>query len=95
MYSELGSALDRGSILVVMLMPLCRAPGGRNDRKRRAAFACGEKGLNRVVTSVMNRVIILADRTLLLLSVRLFGAAFSRFRSTRSGGKVVWQQGSS
>lgn len=59
---ELGSADARGSSWVVIFMPLARAVGGRKERKTRAAFARGEKGLNRVVTSVMNRVIMAADR---------------------------------
>lgn len=54
----LGSVDDRGSSCVVMFMPAARASGGRKDRKSRADLARGEKGLKRVVTSVMKRVII-------------------------------------
>lgn len=42
-----------------MAMPLDRAFGGRNVKKRRAGLAQVEKGLNLAVTSVMNLVIIL------------------------------------
>jgi hypothetical protein len=42
----------------VMLTPLARVPGGSRVRKRRAALEAGEKGLKRVVISVMKRVII-------------------------------------
>jgi hypothetical protein len=45
---------------VLITMPLARAFGGRKERKIRAAFARVEKGLNFVVTSVMNRVIMVA-----------------------------------
>lgn len=45
---------------MVMFIPSERAVGGRKERKTRAAFARGEKGLNLVDTSVMKRVIILA-----------------------------------
>lgn len=56
---ELGSVEVRGSKVVVMAMPLDRAFGGRNVKKRRAGLAQVEKGLNLAVTSVMNLVIIL------------------------------------
>jgi hypothetical protein len=42
-----------------MAMPWARALGGRKVRKRRAALARLEKGLNLVFTSVMKREIIL------------------------------------
>lgn len=42
-----------------MVMPDLRAVGGMKERKRRADLAVGEKGLNFVVISVMNLVIIL------------------------------------
>lgn len=54
--SVLGSEDVRGSNWVVMLMPFARALGGKRVRKSRATFARDEKGLNRVVTSEMNRV---------------------------------------
>ncbi len=41
-----------------MVMPLARALGGRRERNRRGALALAEKGLNLVVTLVINRVII-------------------------------------
>lgn len=59
MYSVLGSVDVRGSICVVMFMPEDRAVGGRKERNSRADRARAEKGLKRVVTSVMKRVIIL------------------------------------
>lgn len=55
----LGSVLCRGSSVVWMLMPAARALGGRKLRKSRAAFACWEKGLNLVFTSVRKREIML------------------------------------
>lgn len=58
MYKLLGAADVRGSSSVVMAMPSARAPGGSRVRKRRAALARGEKGLKRVETWVMKRVII-------------------------------------
>jgi hypothetical protein len=57
----LGSVDDRGSSCVVMFMPDERAVGGRKERKSRADLDRAEKGLKRVVTSVMKRVIIFAD----------------------------------
>jgi hypothetical protein len=54
----LGSVDDRGSSCVVMFMPDERAVGGRKERKSRADLDRAEKGLKRVVTSVMKRVII-------------------------------------
>lgn len=57
-----GGSLDvRGSRTVLMAMPDWRALGGMKERKSRADRAVGEKGLNLVVTSVMNLVIILGD----------------------------------
>lgn len=41
-----------------MFMPDDRAVGGRKERNSRADLARVEKGLKRVVTSVMNRVIM-------------------------------------
>lgn len=61
MYKLLGAADVRGSSSVVMAMPSARAPGGSRVRKSRAALARGEKGLKRVVTWVMKRVIIFGD----------------------------------
>lgn len=58
--SVAGSLLVRGSILVSIFMPSARAFGGIRDRKSRAGFARGEKGLNWTRTSVRNRVIMLA-----------------------------------
>lgn len=46
---------------MLITMPVDRAVGGMKDRKRRADFAAGEKGLNFVVISVMNLVIILGN----------------------------------
>ena len=60
MCNELGAADVRGRSSVVMDMPSARAPGGSRVRKSRAALARGEKGLKRVLTWVMKRVIILA-----------------------------------
>jgi hypothetical protein len=57
-YSVLGSVDVRGSSCVVMFMPDARAVGGSSDRNSRADLARAEKGLKRVDTSVMNRVII-------------------------------------
>ena len=42
-------------------MPFARAFGGRKERKTRAALARGEKGLNLVVTLVMNLVIMMGS----------------------------------
>lgn len=44
---------------MLMTVPLARALGGRNVRKRRAGLAQAENGLNFAVISVMNLVIIL------------------------------------
>jgi hypothetical protein len=60
MRSELGSVDVRGSSCVVMDMPDARAVGGKKERNSRADRARAEKGLKRVVTSVMKRVIILS-----------------------------------
>jgi hypothetical protein len=57
--SVLGSADIRGSSCALMFIPDERAVGGRKERKRRADRARGLKGLKRVLTSVMKRVIIL------------------------------------
>jgi hypothetical protein len=57
--TRLGSLDARGKSLVSIFMPFARAPGGRKERKRRAVFALGLKGLKTVFTSVMNLVIIL------------------------------------
>jgi hypothetical protein len=66
-----------------MFMPCARADGGKKDRKSRADLARGEKGLNRVVTSVMNLVIIFALWSLvsglsLLLPHSFFPGEFAR-----------------
>jgi hypothetical protein len=53
-----GSLLSRGSILDSIFMPSARAFGGINERKRRAGFERGEKGLKVTRTSVRNLVII-------------------------------------
>ena len=55
-----GSLLSRGSILDSIFMPSWRAFGGIKERKRRAGFERGEKGLNATRTSVRNLVIIAA-----------------------------------
>lgn len=55
-----GSLLSRGSILDSIFMPSARAFGGINERKRRAGFERGEKGLKVTRTSVRNLVIIAA-----------------------------------
>lgn len=57
-FSELGS-VDFWDSSVVLTAIVCRAFGGSSERKSRAERAFGENGLNRVVTSVMNFVIIL------------------------------------
>lgn len=49
----------RGRTVDVIVVPLARAFGGMNVRKRRAGFAHVENGLNLAETSVMNLVIIL------------------------------------
>lgn len=56
--SVLGSVDVRGSSCVVTAMPCWRADGGSCVRNSRAALDRTENGLNRVVTSVMNRVSI-------------------------------------
>ena len=56
--SELGSVDFCGSSVVFTAI-VWRALGGSCARKSRADRALGENGLNRVVTSVMNFVIIL------------------------------------
>jgi hypothetical protein len=59
---------DAGSVefllrrTVLMVTPVVRADGGMVERKSLAVRACGEKGLKRVVISVMNFVIILGRR---------------------------------
>lgn len=58
MSSELGSGEPRGSRVVLICMPVERASEGSDDRNSRAARDCVENGLNRVRTSVMNRVIM-------------------------------------
>lgn len=60
-FTILGSFDARGRSLVSILIPPLRAPGGRNERKRRAVLALGLKGLKTVFTSVMNLVIILKE----------------------------------
>ena len=54
------SLLSRGSILDSIFIPSARAFGGINERKRRAGFERGEKGLKVTRTSVRNLVIIAA-----------------------------------
>jgi hypothetical protein len=66
----LGSVDDRGSSCVVMFMPDERAVGGRKERKSRADLDRAEKGLKRVVTSVMKRVIIFGFLGRFLVPVR-------------------------
>lgn len=56
---ELGSVEFRGRTVDVIVVPLARAFGGMNVRKRRAGFAHVENGLNLAETSVINLVIIL------------------------------------
>jgi hypothetical protein len=56
--NRLGS-LDAFGNNFVLILTSCRAPGGINERNRRAVFALGENGLKTVVTSVMNLVSIL------------------------------------
>lgn len=51
----------RGRSLVSIFIPVLRAPGGRKERKSRAVFALGLKGLKTVFTSVMNLVIMMAQ----------------------------------
>ena len=53
-----GSLLDFGNILEAIARPWERAFGGIRDRKRRADFERGEKGLNVMLTLVRKRVII-------------------------------------
>ena len=60
MSRELGSGELRGSRVVLICMPVERASEGSDDRNSRAARDCVENGLNRVLTSVMNRVIMVA-----------------------------------
>lgn len=61
---ELFSADVLGSSVVLILIPLARALGGRYVRKSRAGLAQAEKGLNLAVTSVRYLVSILAaERT--------------------------------
>lgn len=55
-----GSLLCRGSILDSIFMPSERASGGMSERKRRAGFERGEKGLKVTRTSVRNLVIMAA-----------------------------------
>lgn len=54
----LGSVDCLGNSVVWIVTPWARALGGRKVRNRRAAFACLEKGLNLVLTSVRKREII-------------------------------------
>ena len=72
--NELGAADVRGRSSVVMDMPSARAPGGSRVRNNRAALARGEKGLKRVLTWVMKRVIMLAVP--LCVSSSFFSFAF-------------------
>lgn len=58
--TELGSVDARGRSVVLMVVPLVLAFGGRSVRKRRAGLAQAENGLKRAVISVMNLVIMLA-----------------------------------
>lgn len=58
-FRKLASLLSLDSNFVLIFI-VCRAFGGRCDRKTRQVFARGEKGLNLVETSVMNLVIIVA-----------------------------------
>ena len=60
-YMELGSVDVLASSCVLTTIPSSRALGGRFERNSRAGFAPAEKGLNLVVTSVMNRVNILGS----------------------------------
>ena len=60
-FRELGSFVFCGRSVVLTTIDL-RASGGSSERKRRADRAFGENGLNRVVTSDMNLVIILGGR---------------------------------
>jgi len=55
-----GSLLSRGNILDSIFIPSARAFGGISERKRRAGFERGEKGLKVTRTSVRNLVIIVA-----------------------------------
>ena len=55
-----GSLLCRGSILDSIFMPSERASGGMRERKSRAGFERGEKGLKVTRTSVRNLVIMAA-----------------------------------
>lgn len=56
----LGSSEPRGSSVVWIWTPLARTSEGSDERKSRAARDRIENGLNRVLTSVMNRVIMVA-----------------------------------
>ena len=57
MLNELGSLLSRGNCLVSNLT-VCHALGGNWARKTRHVLARKENGLKRVVTFVMNFVIM-------------------------------------
>jgi hypothetical protein len=57
-YMELFSLEVRGRILVSIFI-VCRAVGGRKERKSLAHFDRGENGLKTVDTSVRNRVIMI------------------------------------
>jgi len=93
MYNVLGSVDVRGNSCVVMFMPDERAVGGRNERKSRAGRARAEKGLKRVVTSVIKRVIIFVEMLISLLGVsgRKLGLRDDRFLKTaKSSQQSVW-----
>jgi len=59
-----GSLLVLGSILDSIFMPSERAFGGMSDRNSRAGFERRENGLKVTRTSVRNRVIMMAGKTL-------------------------------
>lgn len=58
---EAGSVAALGSRTVLMETPVVRADGGMMERNSLAVRAFAEKGLKRVVISVMNFVIILGQ----------------------------------
>jgi hypothetical protein len=79
----------RGSNLASIFM-VWRALGGRKERKRRAVLALREKGLNEVLTEVMNLVIIFARFPAdcrQFMNCRGFSSSFSlRTKSTWGAG---------
>lgn len=91
-FSELGS-VDFWDSSVVLTAIVCRAFGGSSERKSRAERAFGENGLNRVVTSVMNFVIILGGVRALCRKGEYFGFGFRKVPRSEAASRWLRRRG--